>query len=59
MLVANLRRLEYAVKAGADKLSTPFLMSETHSLMNPRKTHAQMLQEIERCVELLTSRAPD
>lgn len=53
VLVPNLRGLQDAVAAGAHKISIPFSMSETHSLKNVRKDHAQMLEEIGRCVELL------
>lgn len=53
VLVPNLRGLQDAVAAGAHKVSIPFSMSETHSLKNVRKTHAQMLDEIERCVAFL------
>lgn len=52
-LVPNLKGLENAVAAGAHKVSIPFSMSETHSLKNVRKTHAEMLQEIARCVAYL------
>jgi hydroxymethylglutaryl-CoA lyase len=44
-----------AVKAGAHKVSIPFSMSESHSLKNVRKSHAQMLEEIGRCVEFLAT----
>lgn len=53
VLVPNLRGLQAAVAAGAHKISIPFSMSETHSLKNVRKTHAEMLVEIERCVAFL------
>ncbi len=53
VLVPNLRGLQDAVAAGAHKISIPFSMSETHSLKNVRKTHAEMLDEIERCVAFL------
>jgi len=45
----------YGVKAaaenGADKISIPFSMSESHSLKNVNKTHEQMLLEIQACCE--------
>lgn len=53
VLVPNLRGLQSAVEAGAHKVSIPFSMSETHSLKNVRKTHAEMLQEIQGCVDYL------
>jgi hydroxymethylglutaryl-CoA lyase len=45
-LVPNLKGAQRAIEAGADKISLPFSMSETHSLKNLRKSHAQMVQEI-------------
>ncbi|HNP65614.1 MAG TPA: hydroxymethylglutaryl-CoA lyase [Woeseiaceae bacterium] len=53
VLVPNLKGLQNAVDAGAHKVSIPFSMSESHSLKNVRKTHAQMLEEIGRCVSYL------
>jgi hydroxymethylglutaryl-CoA lyase len=46
VLVPNLRGAEAAVRAGAHKLTIPFSASETHSLKNVRRTHAQMLDEV-------------
>lgn len=57
-LVPNLRGLENAVKAGAHKVSIPFSQSETHSIKNVKKTHAEMLEEIRRCVEFLNTVDP-
>lgn len=45
-LVPNLKGAERAIAAGIDKMSIPFSMSETHSLKNVRKTHAEMLEQI-------------
>ena len=59
VLVPNLRGLENAVKAGAHKVSIPFSQSETHSIKNVKKTHAQMLEEIGKCVEFLGTVAAD
>jgi hydroxymethylglutaryl-CoA lyase len=53
VLAPNLRGVQDAVSAGAHKISIPFSMSETHSIKNVRKTHAQMLDEIRRCVAFL------
>lgn len=53
VLAPNLRGLQDAVAAGAHKVSLPFSMSESHSLKNLRKTHQQVLEEIQRCVEFL------
>jgi hydroxymethylglutaryl-CoA lyase len=53
VLVPNLRGAEAAVKAGAHKLTLPFSASETHSLRNVRRTHAQMFDEVRGIVALL------
>lgn len=53
VLAPNLHGVRDAVKNGADKISIPFSMSESHSLENVRKSHAQMLQEILRCVDFV------
>jgi len=55
VLVPNLKGLEYAVGAGAHKVSIPFSMSESHSVKNVRKTHAEMLEEISLCVDFLAT----
>jgi hydroxymethylglutaryl-CoA lyase len=52
-LVPNLHGLQEAVAAGAHQVTLPFSMSETHSLRNVRKTHAEMLEEIGRCTAFL------
>lgn len=53
VLVPNLRGAESAVRAGAHKLTIPFSASETHSLRNVRRTHAQMFDEVRGIVEML------
>lgn len=45
-LVPNLKGAERAIAARVHKMSIPFSMSETHSLKNVRKTHAEMLEQI-------------
>lgn len=55
VLVPNLKGAEAAVKAGAHKLTIPLSCSETHSLKNVRRTHAQMLEETRSIVALLRS----
>lgn len=45
-LVPNAKGAARAVEAGVHGLSIPFSMSETHSVKNVRKTHAEMLVEI-------------
>lgn len=55
VLVPNLKGAEAAVEAGAHKLTIPLSASETHSLKNVRRTHAQMLDEVRGIVALLRS----
>ncbi len=55
VLVPNLKGAEAAVAAGAHKITIPLSTSETHSLKNVRRTHAQMLDETRGIVALLRS----
>jgi hydroxymethylglutaryl-CoA lyase len=55
VLVPNLRGAQAAVRAGAHKLTIPFSASETHSLRNVRRTHAQMFDEVRGIAGLLKS----
>lgn len=48
VLVPNLKGAEAAIKAGAHKITIPLSVSETHSLKNVRRTHAQMYEEVAR-----------
>jgi hydroxymethylglutaryl-CoA lyase len=57
-LVPNLKGAEAAVAAGAQKITIPLSVSETHSLKNVRRTHAQMLDEVRAIVALLRSLPP-
>ena len=54
-LVPNLKGAEAAVAAGAHKITLPLSASETHSLKNLRRTHAQVLDEVRGIVALLRS----
>jgi len=45
VLVPNARGAEAAIAAGADKITLPLSVSETHSLANLRRTHDQVLAE--------------
>jgi hydroxymethylglutaryl-CoA lyase len=45
VLVPNLKGAQAAIEAGADKITLPVSASETHSLRNVRRTHAQMIDE--------------
>ncbi len=55
VLVPNLKGAEAAVAAGAHKITIPLSVSETHSLKNVQRTHAQMLDETRAIVALLQS----
>ena len=55
VLVPNLKGAEAAVQAGAHKITIPLSVSETHSLKNVRRTHAQVLDEVRGIVALLGS----
>ena len=46
VLVPNLRGAQAALASGAHHISMPLSVSETHSLANVRKPHAQMFDEI-------------
>jgi len=59
VLVPNLRGAEAALRAGAHKLTIPFSASETHSLKNVRRSHAQMFDEVREIVALLRAQPPD
>ena len=52
-LVPNLHGLRNAVANGVHKVNLPFSMSETHSIRNLRKTHAQVIEEIGQCIDFL------
>jgi len=54
-LVPNFKGAENAVKAGAQKLTLPLSVSETHSQANLRKTHEQVYDEVRKVVELLNT----
>lgn len=54
VLVPNYRGAENAIKSGAQKISIPFSVSETHSLKNVRRTHEQMFEEVSRIAALVS-----
>ncbi|WP_174302191.1 hydroxymethylglutaryl-CoA lyase [Caulobacter sp. S45] len=58
-LVPNLKGAQAAVEAGADKITLPVSVSETHSLRNVRRTHAQMIQEAQAIAALLATLPPE
>lgn len=55
VLVPNLKGAERAIAAGAQKMSLPFSMSETHSIKNVRKDHPAVLAEIRAIAELVAA----
>lgn len=55
VLVPNLKGAEYAVASGADKLSIPFSVSETHSIKNVRRNHEQMFDEVKQIADLIAA----
>jgi hydroxymethylglutaryl-CoA lyase len=59
VLVPNLKGAVAAVAAGAHKITIPLSASETHSLKNVRRTHAQVLDEVRGIVALLRSLPAD
>lgn len=59
VLVPNLKGAEAAVEAGAHKITIPLSASETHSLKNVRRTHAQMLEEVRAISALMRSLPAD
>jgi len=59
VLVPNLKGAEAAVRAKVHKITIPLSVSETHSLKNVRRTHAQMLDEVRGIVALLRTLPAD
>lgn len=55
-LVPNLRGAADAIDAGAHKITLPFSVSETHSLRNLRRTHAQVFDEVRSVRALIDER---
>lgn len=58
VLVPNARGAEAAIAAGADKLTLPLSVSETHSLANLRRTHDQVLEEARAIAEMIRALPP-
>lgn len=58
VLVPNYKGAEAAIAAGAHKITIPLSVSETHSLKNVRRTHAQMFEEVARIASLIRSLPP-
>jgi hydroxymethylglutaryl-CoA lyase len=51
-LVPNAKGAARAAEAGVHGMSIPFSMSETHSLKNVRKSHAEMIEEIRAVADI-------
>jgi len=58
VLVPNLHGAQAALRAGAHKITIPLSASETHSLRNVRRTHAQMLEEVRAIAQLIRAMPP-
>lgn len=52
-LVPNLIGAKNAIEAGVTKMSLPLSVSETHSIANLRRTHAEVLEAIREIVAIL------
>ncbi|WP_019516920.1 hydroxymethylglutaryl-CoA lyase [Sphingomonas sp. Mn802worker] len=52
-LVPNARGAENAIAAGAHKITLPLSCSESHSLANLRRTHAQVIEEARSIAALI------
>lgn len=55
VLVPNLKGAEFAVAAGAHKITLPLSVSETHSVRNIRRTHNQVIEEAQSIASFLNS----
>lgn len=53
VLVPNAKGAAAAVAAGAHKITLPLSASETHSLKNLRRTHAEVLNEVRAIADIL------
>ncbi len=58
VLVPNAKGAEAAIAAGAHKLTLPLSVSETHSLANLRKTHAQVIDEAYMIAAMIRAQPP-
>jgi hydroxymethylglutaryl-CoA lyase len=59
VLIPNLKGAEAAVAAGVHKMTLPLSVSESHSLRNVRRNHAQMLEEVKQIGALVRSLPQD
>lgn len=59
VLVPNFKGAQAAIAAGAHKITIPLSVSETHSLRNVKRSHAQMLDEVRQIAALIQTLPPD
>jgi hydroxymethylglutaryl-CoA lyase len=57
-LTPNLHGAEAAFAAGVDKITLPVSVSEAHSLANVRKSHVEMIEQVQAVVDLRNARYP-
>ncbi|MFA6117446.1 MAG: hydroxymethylglutaryl-CoA lyase [Sphingomonas sp.] len=58
VLVPNARGAEAAIASGADKITLPLSVSETHSLANLRRTHEQVIAEAGAIGRMIAAQPP-
>lgn len=58
-LVPNARGAANAITAGAHKLTLPLSVSETHSLRNLKRTHAQVIEEARQIAAMIAELPTD
>lgn len=58
-LVPNARGAANAIAAGAHKLTLPLSVSETHSLRNLKRTHAQVIEEVRQIAAMIAELPAD
>lgn len=59
VLVPNAKGAIAAIAAAADKITLPLSVSETHSLANLRRTHAQVIEEARAIAALIAAEPPE
>jgi len=59
VLVPNLKGAQMAIAAGAHKITLPMSVSETHSLRNIRRTHAEVLETAKEISALIADLPAD
>ncbi|HBH89412.1 MAG TPA: hydroxymethylglutaryl-CoA lyase [Hyphomonadaceae bacterium] len=59
VLVPNMKGAQLAIEAGADKLTIPLSVSETHSIKNIRRTHDQVIEEALNIAALVAEQPED